>query len=673
MPSLLPSTDVAVTATDDCVVSLDVNSDPSAARPHVEVSTRVRASLPLKRQLADKGTSHAASPTTRRQCMKSCREYLTRHVTRVHDRLSSRANTLMLHPYSRFRRFWDMLLAFSVIYECWLIPFTLAMSWWVPSHAIEKLHVSLDVFFISDLLLNFRTAVVVYGELIQDPRDVAMIYLKSWFLVDFISVFPTDVVVAALSPANAVSSTSTRGVKLLKYVKVYQVYALGLYYAVVMLTSMSLDVVFAADNPLCGGYRDTVNATALPSAIVPLQSTLVVLSTGYAIVGLIMNSVVIGSSVFVVESWNRAGYQFRKRIDMINHEMEFLQLPEHLRLRIKAYHQYLWTHQGSATEKVSLLQDKGMSEPLRKEIAVFMYRDMLSKIPLFQTVSDQLLGFVCLCLTTVIFLPQDKIITRGEVGKDLFIVARGCVIVLAGERMSEATMAKLALNETRQSSMQRDPSTSTRRSVPPNSKVLNASPVDRTRNSDDDDVTHGDVILWEGSFFGEIGLLMEVERTRTVVAGSICELGVLSKNDFTAVMKQFPSFAKDIKRLVAERCQDSLPRPDTTASGLPRPMQTPLKRSPSNESVASPSATPPRRRPTLALPKQHARSTRKPPSSLSRPSTLLRQKSLSTAMFSRSDQSGGTCCTKEDMEQLDAKLDRVEALLQELLARSDLA
>ncbi|ETV79325.1 hypothetical protein H257_07363 [Aphanomyces astaci] len=693
--------------------------------------------MSLGLQIPDNKLSPSTPPPWAHRANQSihyCKEHFTRHLARLHDQspLSWHYHAFMLHPLSRFRRFWDTVLAFAVIYECWLIPFTLAMTWWTPSHPVEGLHISLDIFFVVDLLLNFRTAVVVYGELVQEPRDVAKIYVKSWFVVDFISVFPTDVVVAALFPDNSLSSTSTRGVKMLKYVKlpkllrlsqlvrrfrrfqryegsltilcafvfvlhiaaciwiavvspcdeplsrdlaagfcnpnaVFDVYSLGVYYTVVMMTSMSLDVVFESDNPLCGRYRESSNSTAVivPAATDPLPSALLALSTGYAIVGVILNSVVIGSSVFVVESWNRAGYQFRKRIDMINHEMEFLQLPEYLRMRIKAYHQYLWTHQGSATEKVTLLQDKGMSEPLRKEIAVFMYRDMLSKIPLFETASDQLLGFVCLCLTTVIFLPQDKIITRGEVGKDLFIVARGCVIVLAGDVVDDSTITKLTLKQKQQqSNISIVPPITRLSSVTASSKVVSAS---SSKYAQGNDGHGGDVVLLEGSFFGEMGLLMEVERTRTVVAGSICELGVLSKKDFTLVMKQFPSFANEIKRLVAERSHDPLTRRDTPTNPSGKRSMSRVKLT----SLKANSAPPPlRRRSTLAaLLNQHSYSRKQSATTTRARSTRTIRSTSSRFATSFPDLLHGTSATSEHLHRLDAKLDRMEKLLQELLAR----
>ncbi|EQC28764.1 hypothetical protein SDRG_13447 [Saprolegnia diclina VS20] len=461
----------------------------------------------------------------------------------------------MINPLGLFRRVWDMLLASAVIYLCWYIPFNVAIVWWTPTSELAAFHTVLDIFFAADMLLSFRTAVVVYGEIIDDPRLVAQKYLKSWFLVDFISVFPAEWLVPS-------SKSSRKSVKLLKYIKlprmlrlsqlvrrfrrfqryegavaifsalifavhiagcgwilamapcenvppmapqdlhmfcdpsnVFEAYSLGFHYALSIMTLASLDNVYATFDPLCGGYRLAyLNASTIPDGLLVMSNLL-------AIAGILLCAIMIGSCVFVVESWNRAGYQFRKRIDIINHEMEFLQLPEHLRHRIQTYHQYLWTHQGSATEKVTLLQDKGMSEPLRKEIAIFMYRDMLAKIPLFRTANDQLLGLICMCLHTVIYLPRDIIITRGELGKDLFVISKGSVVVLAEAHSLEET----------------------------------------------------DVVLTEGDFFGEVGLLMAVERTRTVVAKTICELGVLAKVDFDSVMHQFPAFAVEIQKLMLHR------------------------------------------------------------------------------------------------------------------------
>ena len=51
-----------------------------------------------------------------------------------------------------------------------------------------------DTFFLVDLVLNFRTGIVFEDntEIILDPRKIKMKYLKTWFVVDFVSSIPVD-------------------------------------------------------------------------------------------------------------------------------------------------------------------------------------------------------------------------------------------------------------------------------------------------------------------------------------------------------------------------------------------------------------------------------------------------------------------------------------------------
>lgn len=51
-----------------------------------------------------------------------------------------------------------------------------------------------DTFFLMDLVLNFRTGIVREDntEIILDPQQIKIKYLKSWFAVDFISSIPVD-------------------------------------------------------------------------------------------------------------------------------------------------------------------------------------------------------------------------------------------------------------------------------------------------------------------------------------------------------------------------------------------------------------------------------------------------------------------------------------------------
>lgn len=55
-------------------------------------------------------------------------------------------------------------------------------------------NVASDTIFLVDLVMNFRTGIVneESSEIILDPKIIKMNYLKSWFVVDFLSSIPVD-------------------------------------------------------------------------------------------------------------------------------------------------------------------------------------------------------------------------------------------------------------------------------------------------------------------------------------------------------------------------------------------------------------------------------------------------------------------------------------------------
>jgi len=49
-----------------------------------------------------------------------------------------------------------------------------------------------DIMFIADILINFRTTYLHNGEVVSDPRKIAVNYIKSWFLIDAAAAIPFD-------------------------------------------------------------------------------------------------------------------------------------------------------------------------------------------------------------------------------------------------------------------------------------------------------------------------------------------------------------------------------------------------------------------------------------------------------------------------------------------------
>ncbi|RHY65999.1 hypothetical protein DYB30_004506, partial [Aphanomyces astaci] len=128
---------------------------------------------------------------------------------------------------------------------------------------------------------------------------------------------------------------------------------------------------------------------------------------------------------------------------------------------------------------MSILNQPGISQPTRTTIALHLYRDLIESVPYFAGEDSKFLGRVCLALKTAVYLPDDTIIQEGDTGREMFFVRRGLV----------------------------------------NVEVPTGPPH---------------IQLKDGDFFGEMALVVDVRRTNTVRAVTICDLNVLSKNHITS-------------------------------------------------------------------------------------------------------------------------------------------
>lgn len=93
-----------------------------------------------------------------------------------------------------FRFYWDLTMLLLMVGNLIIIPVGITFfkdentTPWIVFNVVS------DTFFLIDLVLNFRTGIVVEDntEIILDPQRIKMKYLKSWFVVDFISSIPVD-------------------------------------------------------------------------------------------------------------------------------------------------------------------------------------------------------------------------------------------------------------------------------------------------------------------------------------------------------------------------------------------------------------------------------------------------------------------------------------------------
>ena len=134
-------------------------------------------------------------------------------------KLAVKAST-MINPHSTFRRNWDAIQLLLLIYVGTVVPWRICfgrdVALWSPLFFAE---LCVDLFFISDIVLNFRTAVITSnGDALVDPKQVRSHYLRTWFALDLVSCMPIGYVQYFVNPEGT-SNSGQASVRLLRVLR----------------------------------------------------------------------------------------------------------------------------------------------------------------------------------------------------------------------------------------------------------------------------------------------------------------------------------------------------------------------------------------------------------------------------------------------------------------------
>ena len=114
---------------------------------------------------------------------------------------------------SLFKAVWDWIILALVIFTAIEIPFSVAFLMPLQKDREEELeektkgdwsflkvtpllvfNLCVDLMFIIDIFINFRTTFIKLNtdEVISNPKQIALHYLKTWFVVDFVAAIPFE-------------------------------------------------------------------------------------------------------------------------------------------------------------------------------------------------------------------------------------------------------------------------------------------------------------------------------------------------------------------------------------------------------------------------------------------------------------------------------------------------
>jgi len=108
-------------------------------------------------------------------------------------------DSCLLHPNkSKFLTYWDMVVMAALSYVAVVAPVQVAILQTQSIGIMFVINCMIDLIFLLDMILQFFTMYPKqsnFGESWEHrPRKIAVNYLKTWFLIDFISIIPFDLV-----------------------------------------------------------------------------------------------------------------------------------------------------------------------------------------------------------------------------------------------------------------------------------------------------------------------------------------------------------------------------------------------------------------------------------------------------------------------------------------------
>ena len=112
----------------------------------------------------------------------------------------SRDNWWIIHPYSHFRRQWDLFMIVCLMYVALMLPFVIGFEVSYgersPIYALDRIA---DACFILDVGLNYVTGYTSNdrSRVVLEPRRVAWHYTTTWMPLDVIASVPFDLIFVA--------------------------------------------------------------------------------------------------------------------------------------------------------------------------------------------------------------------------------------------------------------------------------------------------------------------------------------------------------------------------------------------------------------------------------------------------------------------------------------------
>ncbi|XP_066541404.1 potassium/sodium hyperpolarization-activated cyclic nucleotide-gated channel 1-like isoform X3 [Hoplias malabaricus] len=419
--------------------------------------------------------------------------------------------TWVIHPCSTFRNYWLVIILLITFVNVIIIPLGISFFTADVQYSSSWISVSvvIDLVFVTDLILNFRTGLFQDTEaVLLDLKIIRNRYFKTWFFPDLLAVLPLDYCILILVAVGAVDSQSSifAEIRMMRLIKVLRLLSL------LRLLRISKLLRYVRQWEEVNGWDVGSIATVLK--FLHMIVIIFLMCHWNACFQFMVASIM----DFPKNSWVRLeglvnkpmSYQYTKSMFRALCHMMTLNygskvIPKELT--------ELWVVNMSLmvgtvmymlvlAHMTALITNSRSSEVLynNKEVISYNCSSLISNMPLFKDVDPFFKWALLEVVDFELYEKEDLIIRRGAVGDCMFFIERGDVEV----------------------------------QMPTFSKILS-----------------------DGEFFGETCLLnRKMKRTANVLALTPCRLYCLSVDNYNKVLARFPDMKAHIQAVAQERLQE---------------------------------------------------------------------------------------------------------------------
>ncbi|AWP19228.1 putative potassium voltage-gated channel subfamily H member 4 [Scophthalmus maximus] len=391
---------------------------------------------------------------------------------------------ILLH-YSISKALWDWLILLATFYVAVTVPYDVCFASHdkggehhsLVSHSTIGSDIAVELLFILDIVLNFRTTYVSQsGQVVYDARSIYLHYCTTWFFVDLIAALPFDLLYAFnITVTSLVHLLKT--VRLLRLLRLLQKLDRYSQYSAVVLTLLMSVFALLAHWMACVWYvigrmeiessdpvtwdigwlqelgkrletpyvNSTMGGPSMPSAyIASLYFTLSSLtSVGFGnvcantdaekifsicimLMGALMHAVVFGNVTAIIQRMYSRRSLYHTRMKDLKDFIRVHRLSQQLKQRMLEYFQATWSVNNGINAN-ELLHD--FPDELRADIAMHLNKDIL-QLPVFERASRGCLRSLSLHIKTSFCAPGEYLIRHGDALQANYFVCSGSLEVL---------------------------------------------------------------------------------------------------------------------------------------------------------------------------------------------------------------------------------------------------